>query len=98
MGRRSASGRMDQYEFIRTGYRVYGKSISELSRTTGHSRNTMKKAIREEPWGYKARRHQGFPVLGPYMGVVDRWLKGDRKEPKKQPPAQKEVIGEQPAG
>ncbi len=62
---------MDQYEFIRTGYRVYGKSISELSRITGHSRNTIKKAIRGEPWGYKERRHQAFPVLGPYMQVVN---------------------------
>ena len=75
---------MDEYEFIRTGYRVYGKSISELSRITGHSRNTIKKAIRGEPWGYKERKHQAFPVLGPYMGVIDRWLEGDRGQPKKQ--------------
>jgi len=75
---------MDQYEFIRTGYRVYGKSISELSRITGHSRNTIKKAIKGEPWGYKERKHQAFPVLGPYMGVIDRWLEGDRGQPKKQ--------------
>jgi len=75
---------MDEYEFIRTGYRVYGKNISELSRITGHSRNTIKKAIRGEPWGYKERKHQAFPVLGPYMGVIDRWLEGDRGQPKKQ--------------
>jgi DNA-binding CsgD family transcriptional regulator len=37
---------MDQHELIRTGHRVYGKSISELARLTGHSRNTVKKAIR----------------------------------------------------
>ena len=58
---------MDEYEFIRVGHRVYGKSISELARITGHSRNTVKKAIRGEPWGYKERKHQPFPVLGPYM-------------------------------
>ena len=46
---------MDQYELVRTGYRVYGKNISELARLTGHSRNTIKKAIRSEPWGYKER-------------------------------------------
>ena len=70
---------MDQYEFIRTGYRVYGKSISEFSRITGRLRNTIKKAIRGEPWGYNERKHQAFPVLGPYMGVIDRWLEGDRQ-------------------
>jgi len=37
---------MDQYEFIRTAHRIYGKNISELSRVTRHSRNTVKKAIR----------------------------------------------------
>ena len=39
---------MDQYEMIRTGCRVYGQNISEMSRMTGHSRNTIKKAIRGE--------------------------------------------------
>jgi predicted transcriptional regulator len=46
---------MDQYEFIKTAHRVYGKNITELARETGHSRNTVKKAIRGEPWGYKER-------------------------------------------
>lgn len=40
---------MDQYELVRTGHRVYGQKISELARLTGHSRNTIKKAIRGEP-------------------------------------------------
>ena len=75
---------MDQYEFIRAGYRVYGKNISELARITGHSRNTIKKALRGEPWGYKERRHQPFPVLGPYIEIIDKWLEGDRGQPKKQ--------------
>ena len=64
---------MDQYELVRTGYRVYGKNISELARLTGHSRNTIKKAIRGEPWGYKERSHQPFPVLGEYV-AIDRQL------------------------
>lgn len=34
---------------------------------TGHSRNTIKKAIRGEPWGYKERLHQPFPVLYKYL-------------------------------
>ncbi|MBF0556003.1 MAG: IS21 family transposase [Nitrospirae bacterium] len=75
---------MNQYELVRTGYRVYGQNISELSRLTGHSRNTIKKAIRGEPWGYKERKHQPFPALGDYMEIVDGWLKGDKYKPKKQ--------------
>lgn len=75
---------MDQYEFIRTAHRVYGKNISELSRITGHSRNTVKKAIRGEPWGYREREKQPFPVLGPHLTTIDSWLEGDKNQPKKQ--------------
>lgn len=75
---------MDQYELIRTGCRVYGQNISEMARMTGHSRNTIKKAIRGEPWGYKERTHQPFPVLEKYMTVIDGWLTGDKCSPKKQ--------------
>jgi transposase len=75
---------MDQYEFIRTAHRVYGKNISELSRQTGHSRNTIKKAIRGEPWKYEERDNQPFPVLGPYLAIINEWLENDKKQPKKQ--------------
>ena len=75
---------MDQYELVRTAHRVYGENISELSRMTGHSRNTIKKAIRGEPWSYKERVHQPFPVLGPYLTIIDDWLKADKDQPKKQ--------------
>jgi len=55
-----------------------------MSRVTGHSRNTIKKAIRGEPWGYKERAHQPFPVLDKYLTVIDAWLTGDKCSPKKQ--------------
>ena len=75
---------MDQYEFIRTAHRVYGKNITELARQTGHSRNTIKKAIRGEPWGYKERKSQPSPVLAPYQSIIDEWLRKDQEQPKKQ--------------
>jgi len=75
---------MNQYEVIRTGYRVYGQNISELARLTGHSRNTIKKAIRGEPWGYRERSHQPFPALGDYVAIIDSWLKSDQGNPRKQ--------------
>ncbi|MDD5170835.1 MAG: IS21 family transposase [Syntrophales bacterium] len=75
---------MDQYEMIRTAHRVYDTNISEMARITCHSRNTIKKAIRGEPWGYKERSHQPFPVLEPYIPIIDQWLMGDKESPKKQ--------------
>jgi transposase len=75
---------MYQYEMIRTSHRVYDANISEMARMTGHSRNTIKKAIRGEPWGYKERSHQPFPVLEKYLTIIDGWIKGDKDKPKKQ--------------
>lgn len=75
---------MDQYEYIRTAQRVYGTNISELARQTGHSRNTIKKALRCEAWGYKERAEQQFPVLGPYRALIEEWLNKDKEQPKKQ--------------
>jgi len=75
---------MNQYELVRTAYRVYGQNISELARMTGHSRNTIKKAIRGEFWGYQERRHQAFPMLDQYLQIIDGWLTNDKEEPKKQ--------------
>lgn len=75
---------MDQYEYIRTAQRVYGTNISELARQTGHSRNTIKKALRGEAWGYSEREQQLYPVLGPYRTIIEEWLKKDKDQPKKQ--------------
>lgn len=75
---------MDKYKLIRTAHRVYGQSILEVSEMTGHSRNTVRKALHGEPWGYKERAHQAFPVLEPYLPLIDDWLKEDKKQPRKQ--------------
>lgn len=75
---------VEQYGLIRTGIRVYGHNISQMSRLTGHSRNTIKKALRGEAWGYKERSHQPFPILEGYLRVIDEWLILDKDSPKKQ--------------
>ncbi len=76
--------RMDQYEHIRTAHRVYEQSISEISRITGHSRNTIRKALSEPYSGYSLRHYQPFPVLGPFQKIIDTWLADDRDRPRKQ--------------
>lgn len=75
---------VDQYEYIRTAYRVYGKKIRQIARDTGHSRNTIKKALGSQFVGYQPRARQPYPVLGPYHGIIDNWLKADKQSPKKQ--------------
>ena len=76
--------KVEQYEYVRTAHRVYGKKIREIARETGHSRNTIRKALKAEHSGYKPRTHQAFPVLGPYLTVIDKWLEDDKQRPKKQ--------------
>ena len=63
---------MDQYAYIRLSHRVYGKGIREIARETGHSRNTIKKALRGEYTGYSVRQYQAYPSLGPYLVSVHR--------------------------
>jgi len=76
--------KMDQYGYIRTAHRVYKKSIKQICRETGHSRETVRKVLRSEPFGYSPRTTQPYPVLGPYLPVIDQWLEEDKKRPKKQ--------------
>jgi transposase len=75
---------VEQYGYIRIAHRVYGKGIREIARETGHSRNTVKKALQGEYEGYRERCRQPFPVLGPYLPTIDRWLLEDMDYPRKQ--------------
>lgn len=84
--------RMDQYEHIRTAHRVYGQSVSDLARTTGHSRNTIRKALSEEYSGYSARQHQAYPVLEPFREIIEGWLSDDRDRPRKQRHTAKRIF------
>lgn len=38
--------KMDHYGYIRTAYRIYKKSVEQICRETGHSRETVRKPNR----------------------------------------------------
>ena len=76
--------RVSQYDYVRTAKRVYGKNIKEIARETGHSKNTVKRILRSQYRGYKPREHQPYPVLSPYIEIIDNWLEEDKKRHKKQ--------------
>ena len=73
-----------QYDYIRTAHRAYGKTIRQIARETGHSKNTIKKVLRGEYVGYKPRSTQPYPVLGPFVKIIDNWLTNDKTQPSKQ--------------
>ena len=56
---------MDQYDYIRLAHRIYQKKIREIARETGHSRNTVKKALQGEYEGYRPRQHQPIRFWDP---------------------------------
>ncbi|MDP9347175.1 MAG: IS21 family transposase [Actinomycetota bacterium] len=65
---------------LRREHFVGGKSIKELARTTGLSRNTIGRAIRSEtPPGYRRPPRAG--VLDPFKAEIHRLLKDDPKLP-----------------
>lgn len=76
--------KVDQYEYIRTAHRVYGKSIHQIKKETGHSRSTIRKVLRGEYKEYSRREKQAFPVIGQYRGRIEEWLKEDKNQPVKQ--------------
>jgi len=73
--------KMNQYEYVRTAHRVYGKTIKEIARDTGYSRNTVKKVLKREPFKYKKRSNQAYPALGEYLGIIDGWLIKEKQLP-----------------
>ena len=75
---------MKQYDYIRTAHRVYEKSIKEIAKETGHSKNTVKKVLNNELTDYKKRENQRYPKLGFYVELIDSWLLEDKNQPKKQ--------------
>ena len=75
---------MDQYAHIRTSHRVYKKTIRQIARETGHSRNTIKKVLQGEHHGYSPRAVQPYPAIGSYLEIIDKWLENDKSQPKKQ--------------
>ncbi|MCI0528561.1 MAG: IS21 family transposase, partial [Nitrospira sp.] len=76
--------KMGQYELIKTAFRVYGHSIRGIVRDYGHSRNTVRKAIRGVSPGYERKKPMVNPVMDAYREEILLWLKSDLTAPKKQ--------------
>jgi transposase len=76
--------KMNQYELIKTAKRVYGKSIHGIAREYGHSRKTVRKALRGVSPGYERKKVPVSPVMDAYRAVILEWLKSDLDAPKKQ--------------
>jgi hypothetical protein len=71
---------VERWAGLRREHFVGGKSIKELARSTGLSRNTIRRALRSEtPPSY--RRTPVASVLDPFKPEIHRLLKKDPKLP-----------------
>ncbi|MCG8605388.1 IS21 family transposase [bacterium] len=75
---------MSQYELIKTAHRVYGKSIRQISREFGHSRKTVRKALREVSPRYQRKGTPVSPVMDGHRETILSWLRSDLKVPRNQ--------------
>jgi len=76
---------VEDRERIRRAYFIENKSMRQIARELGHSRDTVKKAIEAaEPATYTLRRPRPAPTLGPYMARIDELLEENERLPRKQ--------------
>jgi len=66
---------------IRREHFVKGKTIKEIARDLGISRNTVRKALRSEATSFAYERdNQPFPKLGPWSDKLDEFLAENEKK------------------
>lgn len=76
---------METIAKIRLRYHVKKESIKQITRELGLSRNTIRKALREDKTAYKYERStQVAPKLDGYKDQLAGWLEEDSKHPKAQ--------------
>jgi transposase len=75
---------VDDYGAIRRARRD-GKSIRQIARELDHSRNTVRKALKQSgPDPLPATRNRPAPLLDPVRPVIDQVLRDDEDAPPKQ--------------
>lgn len=77
---------MVDVEFIRKKYEMEGWSIRKIARQLEVSRQTVRKVLASppEPPRYRQMSPRAKPVMGPYIGIIEQWLKEDETAPRKQ--------------
>jgi transposase len=77
---------MVDVEFIKKKHANEGWSIRKVARQLEVSRQTVRKVLAApaEPPSYRQNLPRAQPVVGPYLGIIERWLAADETAPRKQ--------------
>jgi len=74
-----------EWEQVRRGYYVEGKSINEIAQETGRAWRTVKKMVNtNEPPRYRQKQKRLAPKLGPYKQRIQELLAENKSLPRKQ--------------
>lgn len=84
---------MSDYDLVRRMFYRQGIGKREISRRTGIHRDTIEKMLKYPgPPGYRLKKPRSKTKLDPYVRIIDRILKDDRKAPKKQRHTAKRIL------
>jgi len=78
---------MAEINYIRHLYESDGKSLREIAKVVGKNFRTVQKYAYKDDWSERIMPNvapENYPVLGPYVHIVDEWLEQDMREPRKQ--------------
>jgi transposase len=74
-------------EVIRKAKFKDGKSNRQIALELGISRNTVKRVVSQEKVTipvYRRTQPVQYPIMGPYLGLIEDWLREDMASPRKQ--------------
>ena len=70
---------MEDWQNIRTRYRACGETIKSISRTTGHSKNTVRKYLRSDSVPQQKSVLTRSSILAPYLNEIRNLIKDTPK-------------------
>ena len=79
--------RMAEKEYIKHLYENEGKSLREIAKIVKKDFRTAQKYAQCNDWrppDFLSVESARFPVLGPFISIIDGWLTNDMREPRKQ--------------
>jgi transposase len=76
---------MAEIEYIKHLYEEEEKKVSEICRTVRKNYRTVRKYIEKDNMSPVMKKSkEKYPVLGPFIGIIDGWLENDQRMPRKQ--------------
>ena len=79
--------KMAQIEYIKHLYESEGKSLWEITQIVGKNFRTVQKYAYMDnfnPQGLPNVESDTYPILGPYIQIINAWMEQDMREPRKQ--------------